>query len=104
MSAYDINWFRNITGTRFETWTQLGRDILILYPGQAAASSVDVTYVKLLTLHTNHKAAYNTASELPDEDIEFALKLAEIMLLARFRQHKPLQRRLKTMFNFLKIK
>jgi len=101
LSAYDIDWFRNITGTRFEAWTQLGRDILILYPGQAAASSVDVEYVKLLTLHNDFAASYNTTSELPDEDIELALKLSEIVLLCRFRQHNVLQRHLKAAFQRL---
>ncbi len=86
LSAYDIDFFRNITGTRFEAWCQIGRDLLVLYPGQAAASSVDIEYVKLLTLKTDFDADYNTDSELPSEDIELALKLAEVVLLTRFRQ------------------
>lgn len=86
LAAYDIDWFRNITGTRFESWCQLGRDILILYPGQAVTSSVDIKYVKLLTLRDDFDLYYNTDSELPDEDIEMALGLAELVLLASFRQ------------------
>jgi hypothetical protein len=86
LSAYDIDWFRAITGTRFEAWCQIGRDILILYPGQAAASSVTVEYAQLIPLQTDFAAAYNTPSALPDEDIELPLKLAEIVLLTRFRQ------------------
>jgi len=86
IAAYDIDWFRKIDGTRFDAWCQLSRDILILYPGQAAASTVSVEYSKLLTLHTDFTTSYNTDSELPSEDIEFALKLSEIVLLTRFRQ------------------
>jgi hypothetical protein len=86
LSAYDIDWFRSIDGSRFEAWHQVGRDILILYPGQAAISSVSIEYVKLLTFHDDFNVSYNTDSELPDEDIEVALKLSEIILLANLRQ------------------
>jgi len=85
LSAYDPNWFRSITGTRFEAWHSVGRDLFILYPGLAAADSVDITYVKLLTMHTNFATSYNTDSELPDEDVDIALTLAELILLARYR-------------------
>jgi hypothetical protein len=95
LSAFEPTWFRNITGTRFEAWHQIGHDILILYPGQAAASSVTIRYVKLLTLQTDFEASYNTASELPSEDIDVALNLAELVLLARFRQVKTSPKRLK---------
>ena len=95
IAAYDIDWFRSIAGTRFEAWVQLGRDIFIVYPGQAAISAVTVEYVKLLTFYDDFAVAHDEVSELPDEDIEIALKLAEIVLLARFRQHNVLQRHLK---------
>ena len=45
-SAYEQNWFRNITATRFEAWHQLSRDFFILYPGKASASSVTVEFVR----------------------------------------------------------
>jgi len=95
ISAYDIDWFRNITGTRFEAWIQLSRDLLILYPGQAAISSVDIEYVRKLTQYTNFAASYNTDSELPGEDIEMVIELAEIVLLTRFRQIKEAQDKMK---------
>lgn len=85
LASYDITWFRNITSDRFESWSQIGRDILIIYPGKATASSVNVEYVKLLTLYDDFTAHYNTASELPDEDVDLALGLAEIICLLRFR-------------------
>ena len=82
LSAYDVNWFRNITGTRYETWTQLGRDLLVIYPGKAAAGTATVHYTKLTTA----LAAAGTAFELPDEDVQVAKDLAEIILLARDKQ------------------
>lgn len=95
LAAYNPDGFRKIDGTSFEAWIQVGKDILVLYPGQAAASSVDVTYSKLLTLHTDFTTSYNTASELPPEDIELALKLAEAVLLTSYRQNKAAQITLK---------
>ncbi len=86
LSAYDPDFFRKVDGTAFEAWCQLKRDILILYPGQAAASTVDITYVKLLARYNDFEGQYNTNNELPDEDVEYAIELAEIVLLARFRQ------------------
>jgi hypothetical protein len=82
LSAYDVDWFRNITGTRYETWTQLGRDLLVIYPATPAAGLATVHYTKL----TNVLAAAGTAFELPDEDVQVAKDLAEIILLARDKQ------------------
>lgn len=94
-TAFQTTWFRNITGTRFEAWMQLGRDLLFLYPGQVATSSVTVKYAQLLTLHTDFAASYDTASELPDEDVDLALALAEVVLLTRFRLLRNVPDRLK---------
>ena len=94
LAAYDQTWFRNITGTRYELWAQVGRDILVLYPAKASASSVTVQYTKLLTYHDDFSASYNTASELPDEDVESALSLAEVVLLTRNRQLAEVKLRL----------
>jgi len=103
-SAYSPDWFRSIDGTRFESWHPIGRDLFILFPGQAAASSLTITYVKLLTLHTSFAASYNTASELPDENIEAALILAEIILLCRFRLLSAIPKRLEQAASLLKTK
>ena len=83
LSAYDVNWFRKLIGTtRYETWTQLGRDLLVIYPGKVAAGTVTAHYTKLTTA----LAAAGTAFELPDEDVQVAKDLAEIILLARDKQ------------------
>ena len=95
LSAYDIDWFRNITGTRFEAWCQIARDFLVIYPGKAASSSVTVTYTKLLTVYATYAAAASVNMSLPDEDVEYALALAEIVLLARNRVTDQIAVRLK---------
>lgn len=103
-SAYETNWFRSISGTRFEAWHQIGRDLFILYPGQAAASSIEITYVKLLTTHTDFEASYNTDSDLPDEDVDIALALAELVFLTRFRLLDRIPERLKRAIALLKLR
>ena len=103
-SAFDPNWFRSITGTRFEAWHQLSRDLFILYPGQAAASSIEITYVKLLTLRDDFSANYNENSELPDEDVDIALALAELILLVRFRLLTSIPKRFERVIELLKLR
>jgi hypothetical protein len=90
LSAYDIDWFRKIDGTRFEAWCQVARDFLIIYPAKAANSSVTVTYTKLPTAYTTYAAASGNNMTLPDEDVELALSLAEVVLLARNRDKDQL--------------
>ena len=84
LSAYDPNWFRSIAGTRLEAWYPIGRDLFCLYPGQASSSTVEITYVKLLTYRTSFTDNYDENSDLPDEDVDIALALAELILLTRF--------------------
>ena len=84
-SSYDVDWFRSIAGTRFEAWHQIARDFMIIYPAKATASAVTVTYTKLLTVYATYAAASGSNMSLPDEDVETALALAEIILLARNR-------------------
>lgn len=85
LAAYDVDWFTK-TGSRFEAWMQFGRDVLILYPAKTSTSSVTVTYSKLLTSFSSYASDYTTALELPDEDADLAIGLAEIVLLLRNRQ------------------
>lgn len=84
--AYDVDGFRCIDGTRVEAWCPINRDLFLIYPGLASAGSLSIDYVKLLTIYTDFIGAYDTACGLVDEDVEMALKLAEIVLLIRFRQ------------------
>lgn len=101
-SSYEIDWFRSVVGTRFEAWMPIGRDLFILYPGQAAASSVSVTYVKLLTVYKDFDVYYNTDSDLEDEDVDVAIDLAELVLLTRYRQLSFLKSRAESFGRTLK--
>lgn len=85
LQAYDADWV-TATGTRFEFWLQLGRDILILYPAKTASSSVYIDYTTLTAEYDDYTEDGNTAMDLSDEDVDFALEIAEIILLLRNKQ------------------
>jgi hypothetical protein len=103
-SAYENGWFRNITGTRFEAWHQIALDSFILYPGKAAASSISADLIKATTISTDYTTDYADAFELADEDVEIALKLAEIILLIQSRETKPIVSLIKSLTALLKAK
>lgn len=100
-SAYEVGWFRNITGTRFEAWHQIARDFLVIYPAKAAGSSVVVVYTKLVDVYATYALASGNNMSLPDEDVETALALAEIMLLARNRNATQIAVRLEPLLALL---
>jgi hypothetical protein len=99
LSGYDVDWFRNITGSRYETWSQIGRDLLVLYPAKAIAGIATIHYTKLTTA----LAAAATAFELPDEDVHVASDLAEIILLARDKQIVECENKLEQAIEYLGI-
>jgi len=103
-SAYENGWFRNITGTRFEAWHQIALDYFILYPGKAAASSISADLIKATTVSTDYTTDYSDNFELADEDVEVALKLAEIVLLIQAREAKPIINLIKSLNDLLKAK
>ena len=88
LNALDIDWFRKTDGTRFEAFCQLGRDFLIIYPAKAASGTNDlsITYSKLVTGYADYSSLTTETLTLADEDAELAIAMAEIVLLARFRQ------------------
>ncbi len=101
LGAYDTDWFRKVDGTRFEAWHQMARDLFILYPGKAAISSVSVEYVKATTRHTDFSKSYNLEMELDDDEVEFALSIAETVLLTRSRKFESLEAKLKRLGEML---
>jgi len=106
LSAYDQAWFRRsvseATG-RFEFWTQIGRDAFILYPAKDDASEVTIEYSKLVTGYTTYASVAAVAFELPRDDAEYAIALAEIILLSRSRQFTTVQSRMKTLIKALML-
>ena len=99
LSSYDVDWFRNITGSRYETWTQLGRDLFVIYPAKAAPGTATIHYTKL----TSALTVAGSASELSDEDVHIASDLAEIVLLARDKQIVECSNKLEQLAEYLKI-
>jgi len=93
-AAYDVEWWRNITGTRIEAFCQVGRELLFLYPGLAVADGVVVVYTKLTTEVNDAVADYDVGLDLPDENIDDALSLAEAILLASSRRFKESSKRI----------
>lgn len=103
-SAYESDWFRNIAGTRFEAWTQIGQDFFIIYPAKAANSAVDVISVKATAIYADYTANYGTALELPDEDIDIVLRFAEQFLLLRRRDYASMKKELDELTKLMQAK
>lgn len=78
-------WWRAV-GDSFETFTQIGRDLLVVHPALEVASSVDVVYTKL----TNDLTSEGNATELDDSELPFVLDLTESLLLLRDRNYAAL--------------
>lgn len=86
LAAFDPDWYR-ATGSQHNFWLQLGRDLLIVSPAMTADSTLSIDYTSLTTAFSDFSNAseYNAALELPDEDIDIALGLAEVIMLLRSR-------------------
>ncbi|MBV6467008.1 MAG: hypothetical protein PGMFKBFP_02340 [Anaerolineales bacterium] len=97
LTHLDTRWVRAI-GPRFDAWTQLGRDMLIIYPAKTVGSAVTVVGAKLTTALTGE----DTALELPNEYHDHIVSLAEIMLLAKQRDLVQAVRQLQRLSNALK--
>ena len=96
LAAYDPNWFRAI-GTQVAFWSQIGRELLVIYPTLADATNLTVTYSTLTTAYTTRVADYNTAMDLADEDVEIAAGLTELLLLLKTRLNKTTENRVKSL-------
>jgi hypothetical protein len=90
-SAYDIDWWRKIDGTAIEMWMQLGRDLLITYPGLAAATTYSVYGIKYNPVLDDDSDSF----QLKDERVDDVIKLSEIILLTRGRQYDEVKKRIK---------
>jgi len=99
LMAYDVDWFRNITASRYITWFQIGRDLLVLYPGKAAAGTATVHYTKLTTALSVAADSF----ELEDEDVHVAADLAEIILLARDKQVSVAEEKIRQLVDYLGV-
>src|SRR5262245_36284584 len=81
LAQVDRQWPRR-TGSRFETYSLVGRDLLIVHPALPETSHVDVHYAIL----TAELTSESTRTELHDDFVPVVLDLAETVLLMRGRQ------------------
>ena len=101
LSAFSNTWFRD-TGSQHNTWCQIGRDLLIIYPARTANSSLTAHYSTLTTDLTSFSGQYNTDLQLPDDDVELALAMSEIILLIHLRKTDVTDKRMKQFQETLK--
>lgn len=101
LSALSITWFRD-TDTQHNIWCQVGRDLLIIYPAMTSNSSLTAHYSTLTTDLNDFTGQYNTALEMPDDDVELMLGLAEIILLIHLRKTDITDKRVKQFQETLK--
>ena len=80
LSHLSLRWHRQLS-ERHEAWTQMGRDLLIIYPAKNYTSSVTIIGTKLTTDLT----AETTELEFPNEYHDHIITLAEVLLLAKQR-------------------
>jgi len=80
LSAYSESWFRT-TSTQHKVYSLIGRDLLILYPGKTADSTVSVLSTKL----TTHFANDASVVEIPDANIDKVIDIAEFIVTLRNR-------------------
>lgn len=95
--AYSPTWFRD-NSTRFEFFCPVARDLLIIYPSLATASTLYVTYTAL----TSDLTSPATPLELPDDDIDLPLGLAEVVLLLQARRVPLAKKRLEALTESVK--
>lgn len=96
LCAYDTNWFR-ATGKQHDVWLQLGRDLLIIYPAKTADSTLTVNYSLLTEEFVDYAKSHNVIFDLPQENVDIALGLSEVILLLRSRMLPEAQKRMETL-------
>ena len=85
LGEMDRKWFRRVA-SRFETFSKIGRNVLVINPAKPEASSVSVISTKL----TAALSVPTDVVELDDQDLLPVLDLAEAVLLVRERRFQSL--------------
>ena len=97
LAHVNLHWFREL-GTRFEAWCPVGRDLLVIYPGKAQDSTVQVKYARLTTPLLGEADEL----EMPNEYDDYIMTLAECFLLAKQRDLKAAMTALQRLTNEIK--
>lgn len=90
IASYDVDWWRKVDGMELFFWTQVGRDLLITYPGLATADTYTIVGTKL----TDELSDVDDEFELADEHVDEVIQLAEVVLLMKGRQLFEVMKRL----------
>lgn len=77
---YGPHWSRR-TGAYVESWTMVGRDVLVVYPALKSATTLDAYYVNVCAAFTSGA----TTSEFSTEQCGLIVTLTEALLLLRQR-------------------
>ena len=79
-------WFRDV-GTQHTAFAEIGRSLLLVYPGQREAGTLTIHYTKLTSEFVNE----SDQTEIPDEYLSLLADLTAALLLIRARDFKDLQ-------------
>lgn len=80
------NWLRRV-GTSFQSYSLVGRDLLVLYPAQAEAAQVTLVAAVL----TDPLLSDDVAIQLPDDYHPLLLDLATVVVSLKGRAYQPLK-------------
>jgi len=84
-------WSRAI-GNRFDLWSMIGRDLLVIWPAKTTADSVNLVYARLTDVLTDDTVAI----ELPDDAVPLLLDVSEAMVCLKKRTYQPLTKLVET--------
>ena len=76
----DTEWLRAVA-SRFEAFSLIGKEQLILWPAQKEAVSVTVVYAAL----TTSLSTEGTATDMPDDELPLVVDMTTALLLAKTR-------------------
>lgn len=86
LSQADTKWFRKV-GDKFELWSPVGRDMIVIHPAKPVSSSVEVVCTKLTTDLTTDAVH----AEMPEDDMTHVIDLAEVLTLLKQRRWEMLE-------------
>lgn len=91
LGGYSRTWYSD-TDTKLRFWSKLGRNKTIITPLTTTPTNIKITAVKI----TDTFSVSTDTSELPDEDFELVLDLAEVILLQKMRHIDKAKEKLNT--------
>jgi hypothetical protein len=92
-SYYDPEWWTQV-GTRFEAWSQIGHNILVIYPQIAAQTTVTIYYAKKTTTLDD---AADDLDITAVSGIDLMYDFAEILLHVHLRNFTEARERIKAL-------